>query len=209
MFYEPRIGHGLDHNPIQGCIVPRPIGWISTRSAAGIDNLSPYSHFNLAGMMPPMLSFCSNGPHSDGPLKDSAANAIETGEFVHNVATFELREKVIGSSAHFAREVDEFERVGLTKAACRIVAPPRVSEAPASFECRVIKVVDLPSTIVDSRNTMIIGEIVGVHIDEKAMRDGIVDIDLLNPLARLGYLDYSRISEVFSAPRPDPLLVRY
>jgi flavin reductase (DIM6/NTAB) family NADH-FMN oxidoreductase RutF len=209
MFYEPKNGHGLPHNPIQACVVPRPIGWISTKSALGNANLSPYSHFNIVGMMPPMVAFCSNGPHIDGPMKDSAANAIETGEFVHNVATFDLREQVVASSAHFGRDVDEFEMVGLTKAACRIVAPPRVKESPIAFECVVIKTVELPTAMTNSTNTMVIGEVVGVHIDESVLNNGVVDSSLLQPIARMGYLEYARIMEAFEISRPDPLLVKY
>ncbi|MEQ6332660.1 flavin reductase family protein [Sphingobium sp. MK2] len=209
MFYEPKDGHGLPHNPIQGCVVPRPIGWISTRSAAGVDNLSPYSHFNLAGMLPPMLMFCSNGPHVDGPMKDSATNAIETGEFVHNVATYALREKMIASSAHFERGVDEFERVGLTKLPSRLVGASRVAESPVAFECRVIEIVNLPCTMANSSNIMVIGEIVGVHIEEYILRDGLIDIGSLDPIARLGYNEYSKVSDVFAEKRPDDLLAKY
>jgi flavin reductase (DIM6/NTAB) family NADH-FMN oxidoreductase RutF len=209
MFYEPKDGHGLPYNPIQGCVVPRPIGWISTKSALGKTNLSPYSHFNIVGMMPPMVAFCSNGPHSEGPMKDSAANAIETGEFVHNVATFDLCEQVVASSAHFGRDVDEFEQVGLTKAPSRIVDVPRVKESPIAFECRVVKIVDLPSLMANSANTMVIGEVVGVHIDENVLKNGQVDIGLLQPLARMGYQQYARIVDIFEVNRPDNLLVKY
>jgi flavin reductase (DIM6/NTAB) family NADH-FMN oxidoreductase RutF len=209
MFYEPKYGHGLPHNPIQGCVVPRPIGWISTKSALGKANLSPYSHFNIVGMLPPMVAFCSNGPHAEGPMKDSAANAIETGVFVHNVATFELREKVVASSAHFPRDVDEFERVGLAKAECRLVDVPRVKESPIAFECRVVKVVTLPTSMQHAENTMIIGEIVGVHIDENVLRNGVVDSQLLQPLARMGYLEYATLGEIFEVNRPDSLLAKY
>jgi flavin reductase (DIM6/NTAB) family NADH-FMN oxidoreductase RutF len=209
MFFEPKEGHGLPHNPVHACVVPRPIGWISTLAADGCANLAPYSHFNLAGILPPLVTFCCNGPHSDGPMKDSAMNAIATGEFVHNVATFDLRERLVASSAHFSRDVDEFERAGLTKAASRLVAPPRVAESPIAFECRVVNVVTLPSIMADSGNTMIIGEVIGVHIDEAVLTDGLIDVTKLRPLARMGYQDYAAVVDVFTIPRPDPLLADY
>ncbi|ANY19590.1 Flavin reductase like domain protein [Tsuneonella dongtanensis] len=209
MFYKPRNGHGLPHNPLQACIVPRPIGWISTLSTDGVANLAPFSHFNIVGMLPPMVAFCNNGPHAEGSVKDSARNAIATGEFVHSVATFELREQVVQSSAHVSRDCDEFDFAGLTKAPSRMVAPPRVGESPISLECRVVKHVELPTTLANSSNVMVIGEVVGVHIAESVMTDGLVDVGKLRPLARMGYLDYASVAEVFSIARPDDLLVKY
>ena len=209
MFYEPDKGHRLPHNPIQACVVPRPIGWISTLSSAGEVNLAPFSHFNIAGMLPPMVSFCNNGPHSEGAMKDTARNAIETGEFVHSVATYALREQVAATSAHFGRAEDEFEKAMLTKAASQLVKPPRVAESPISFECKVVRHIDLPSRMSEGVNIMVIGEIIGVHLDEDVLSDGLVDVAKLRPLGRMGYLDYVEISEVFSIARPDALLVRY
>ena len=132
MFYEPKDGHGLPHNPINACVVPRPIGWITTVSTEGHVNLAPFSFFNLLQYVPVRVMFSVNGPHKDGGIKDSPTNAEETGEFVYNMATYDMREQVNKSAAHVGRDVDEMELVGLEKLPSRMVKPPRVA-APQSI----------------------------------------------------------------------------
>ena len=202
MFYEPKNGHGLPRNPIKACVVPRPIGWISTLSEDGVCNLAPFSFSNLVGSEPPMFVFSCNGPHSDGEIKDSALNARETGEFVYNLATWDNRDAMNATSVHASRAVDEFELAGLNKAPCVLVKPPRVAEAPVSFECRTWKVIELPSTRPDVHNLLVIGEVIGVHISDDALKEGFIDTTGLRPVARLGYLDYCVVDEVFEMPRP-------
>jgi flavin reductase (DIM6/NTAB) family NADH-FMN oxidoreductase RutF len=200
MFYEPRDGHGLRRNPFKALVVPRPIGWISTLSQEGVPNLAPYSFFNALADEPPMVMFSSNGDHPHG-AKDSAANAIAAGEFVVNLATWDLRHAMNASSEIAPPEVDEFALAGLTAAPCRVVAAPRVKEAPASLECRVFRHVDLPHWRGE-RNVMVIGEVVGVHIDERVMTDGFVDTRKVKPIARLGYREYAVVTEPFEMDRP-------
>ena len=145
MFYEPKDGHGLPRNPFHACVVPRPIGWISTLTEEGVANLAPFSHSNLVSVEPPMVMFSCSGRHKDGDIKDSALNAEQTGEFVFNMATWDNREAMNLSSGHVGRDSDEFELAGLTKAPSVLVKPFRVAEAPINLECRTWKVIELPS----------------------------------------------------------------
>ncbi|HSG65833.1 MAG TPA: flavin reductase family protein [Gammaproteobacteria bacterium] len=202
MFYEPKDPHGLPHNPLYACIVPRPIGWISSLSADGHVNLAPFSFFNAVSMAPPMLMFCNNGPHAHGGVKDSERNAASGGEFVFNMATWDLREQMNLTSAALPHGGDEFELAGLTKAPSRIVKPPRVAESPIALECRTWKLVELPPSPDGSPNTMVIGEVVGVHIADEALTNGLVDTARIKPIGRLGYTDYVVVDEVFSMTRP-------
>ena len=166
-------------------------------------NLAPYSFFNGVSYFPPQVMFSSTGPHTqhDGP-KDSVRNILETGEFVHNIATWPLREAVNISAVSAPHGVDEFELAGLTPVPSLLVAPPRVRESPIQLECKLVKVVDLPSTQENGSNTIIFGEVIGIHIDDAVLVDGIVDIRRVDPIARLGYRDYARITETFSMDRP-------
>lgn len=198
MFYDPTTtGHGLPHDPLKALVAPRPIGWISSQDARGIVNLAPYSFFNLMSTGPAIVAFSSGG------RKDSQANIEETGEFVCNIAGAELAAAVNASAAPVAAGVDEFELVGLEKAASVMVKPPRVAAARAHLECRYLKTLVLEDL---SGNTMgwgvIFGQVVGVHIDDSLLNEGIVDTGKLNPLSRLGYLDYGVLGEIFAMQRP-------
>lgn len=204
VFYEPRLGHGLRHNPFNAIVVPRPIGWISTLAADGRANLAPFSFFNAVAYVPPMVMFATTGPHSAGGHKDSMRNAIATGEFVANLTTWELREAVNMTSTPAPPGVDEFEVAGLEKAPSRIVAPPRVAASPVHLECRTITHVELPTPDPDDPNTALFGEVVGVHIADEFIVDGLVDTLALEPIARLGYRgDYTVVRERFEMIRPD------
>jgi flavin reductase (DIM6/NTAB) family NADH-FMN oxidoreductase RutF len=194
---------GLSHNPITALVVPRPIGWISTINGRGIANLAPFSFSGLACQSPPTVFFCPNAQHVDGGEKDSLANVRETKEFVFNLVTFALREKMNASSDTVARTVDEFDLVGLEKAPSRSVRPPRVADSPISLECRLLKIVDLSDGDGESqRNSAVFGRIVGIHIDRTIIRDGLVDVLSVQPLTRLGYLDYATCGQAFIMPRP-------
>src|SRR5262245_18540369 len=198
MYYDPRRqGHGLSHNPMTALVVPRPIGWISTVSRAGVVNLAPYSFFNVVSGQPPFVMFASK------PRKDSQRNAEETGEFVANMATYDLRDAVNASSAEFGPAISEPDRIGLEMAPCREVKPPRVARSPVALECRYCKTVERISAD-GPRNTssVVIGEVVGIHIDDAVIVNGHVDVTRMQPLARLGYMDYCAVTELFSIQRP-------
>lgn len=201
MFYRPGVDpHGLAHNPFKALVAPRPIGWISTVDARGRANLAPYSFFNAVADTPPMVMYASTGRkigRDEG--KDTLANIRATGEFVVNIVPRALADAMNVSSGALPPDEDEFARAGLARAASRIVAPPRVAAAPASLECRLWQVLDLPG----QENYMVLGEVVGVHIDAGVIVAGKVDVTRFQPLARLGYRDYTAVESVFALDRPD------
>jgi flavin reductase (DIM6/NTAB) family NADH-FMN oxidoreductase RutF len=206
MFIDPAIEMKpapLRFSPFKALVVPRPIGWISTISAAGEINLAPFSFFNGVADDPPCVMYCPNGTHPDGGPKDSLKNVEETGEFVFNLCNWELREKMNATAEHLPRSVDEMAAAGLEAAACEKVAPPRVAASPAAFECRYVQTVELPAGSRGKINHVVIGEVIGIHIDDGVIVDGIVDIGLLRPVARLGYMDYTVVDEAFTMLRPD------
>lgn len=202
MFYRTDEPHGLPHNPFNAIVVPRPIGWVSTMAADGAVNLAPYSFFNAVAYHPPQVMYASTSNHVHGGLKDSVTNIKETGEFVINLATWPLREKVNLSSAPAPHDVDEFDVAELTKAPAELVAPPRIAESPVHMECRLVKVVELLTDDTDDPNLVVFGHVVAVHIADEVIVDGLVDIERLQPISRLGYRDYGRVTEVFSMTRP-------
>lgn len=198
MFYDPRSQpHGLPHDPFKALVAPRPIGWISSVSAAGIRNLAPYSFFNAFSSRPPIVGFSSEG------RKDSVANVEATGSFVANIVSADLAEAMNATSAPLAPEVDEFEAAGLAAAASVNVAAPRVARAKAALECRYLQTVPLSGADGrEARAFLVLGEVVGVHLDESILTDGLVDAAKLRPLSRLGYHDYAVVETVFSMARP-------
>lgn len=199
IFYEPlrRDIRLLPFDPFKALIAPRPIGWISTLSRAGAINLAPYSFFNAICDNPPMMVFSSNGK------KDSMTLAEETGEFVWNMATLALRDRMNATSAALPRGENEFEYAGLETAPSRCVAPPRVAASPAALECKVSDVFRLKDmTGAMTENYLVFGQVVGVHIDEAFIKDGMVDTAAMQPIARCGYMDYAVVDEVFTLPRP-------
>ena len=202
MFYKPGDNHGLDGDPLNAIVVPRPIGWLSTLSLEGIPNLAPYSFFNAVAYTPPQVMFSATGGHSFGGLKDAVKDAQDTGEFVVNIATFETREKMNASSVSAPREIDEFLYAGLTKENSEIVKCPRVKESPIHLECKFTKSVSLPTNNPSSPITVVFGEVIGVHIDESVITDGKIDMMKLSPIGRLGYLDFTQVTNVFSMDRP-------
>lgn len=202
MFYEPTHGHGLPHNPFNAIVLPRPIGWIATLDEQGRTNLAPFSFFNAVSYVPPQVMFATTGPHSEGGHKDSMRNALASGEFVANLATWELREAVNLTSTPAPPGVDELELAGLTAVPSRLVAPPRVAESPVQLECRVVTSVDLPTPDPDDPNTVVFGEVVGIHISDEAIVDGLVDVTRLQPIGRLGYRQYVHVRDSFEMTRP-------
>jgi flavin reductase (DIM6/NTAB) family NADH-FMN oxidoreductase RutF len=207
MFFETASGlrpAPFKHSVYNALVVPRPIGWISTVSLEGVINLAPFSFFNSVSGDPPCVMYCPNSwKPGTREAKDSLTNAEETGEFVFNMCTYELREQMNATSAHMPASVDEMAAVGLEAAPCHLVKPPRVKAAPIALECRYLQTVHLPSSSTGSPNNIVIGQVIGIHVADEVITDGMIDVRKLNPLARLGYLDYATIDDVFAMKRPD------
>lgn len=199
MFYRPEDGHGLRHNPFNAIVTPRPIGWISTRGADGSENLSPYSFFNAVAYVPPQVMFASTGtkPDRDG-TKDSVSNIRETGEFAVNIVEYAMKEVMNTTSGAWERGVDEFDLAKIDRVQCETIACSRVAGAPAALECKLTRIVELQG----EANFVVFGEVTGVYLRDNCVVDGLYDVLTYQPLTRLGYRDYSRITEVFSLARP-------
>ena len=199
MFYRPEDGHGLPHNPFNAIVTPRPIGWIATRDADGSENLAPYSFFNAVAYVPPQVMFASTSakPDRDG-TKDSVANIRETGVFCVNIVEYAMRDAMNLTSGPWPREVDEFAKAGIAREECRTIPCSRVANAPASLECRLTQIVQLPG----EANFVVFGEVTGVHLRDDCVKDGVFDVLSFNPLTRMGYRDYSVIREKFALKRP-------
>jgi flavin reductase (DIM6/NTAB) family NADH-FMN oxidoreductase RutF len=192
----------LPYSPFKSCTVPRPIGWISTTDAAGQHNLAPYSQWQNLSFDPPMVMFAAN-PYSDGRRKHSVLNAEATGWFVWNMATYALREAVNISAMEWPEGVDEFEKAGLTKAPCIDAPGPRVAESPAHFECRYLSTTRLRGNSHHGWVDVVFGEVTQIHVNDAVIRpDGKLDIPAIRPLARLGYYDYTSVTETFEMRIP-------
>ncbi|KWV51111.1 MULTISPECIES: flavin reductase family protein [Rhizobium] len=198
MFYTADTNrHGLSHDPFKAIVSPRPIGWIGSKGSDGSINLAPYSFFNAISDRPKLVMFSSAG------LKHSQRNAIETGEFTCNFVSRNLVEKMNISSAAVDYGVDEFALSGLTARKGELVDAPYVAEAFAVLECKVTETL-VPKSLTgeNSENIMILGQVIGIHIDETIIRDGRLDMAIARPVARMGYMDYSEGSDVFEMFRP-------
>jgi flavin reductase (DIM6/NTAB) family NADH-FMN oxidoreductase RutF len=199
LFFEP---HKRDrtlfpHDPFKGMILPRPIGWISTMSAGGAVNLAPYSFFNAFSSVPMIVGFSSEGD------KDSMTFAIESGEFTWSMATYGLRQQMNATSEGLARGEDEFRHAGLDPAPSKLVRPPRVAASPAALECKVtqhLRLTDAAGNTTD--RTLVIGQVIGIHVDERFVKNGRLDAVAMQPMARCGYDEYTVIDRVFSIVRP-------
>jgi flavin reductase (DIM6/NTAB) family NADH-FMN oxidoreductase RutF len=198
MFYEPALrNHGLSHDPLKALVAPRPIGWISSVSAAGVINLAPYSFFNMVSDRPPLVMFSSDG------RKDSLTNVEETGEFVCNIVTEAFTAAMNTSSAPYPPQINEFEKAGLAMEPSRLITPPRVRGIAAALECKVTDIRPLAGLDgTKGRYTMVLGEVIGVHVDEAILKAGRVDAEHFRLLARLGYMDYSVVERIFELQRP-------
>lgn len=200
MFYQTdqRDRALLPHDPFKAMVAPRPIGWISTRSLSGAANLAPYSFFNGVGSSPPLIAFSSEG------AKDSATFAEESREFVWNMATYPLREAMNASSASFSRGDSEFVHAGLEEAPCVLVKAPRVAASPCSLECKVTDIFHLrDASGVATASILVVGQVVGVHIAERFIRDGQFDLAAAEPIMRCGYTaDYATLGPMFKMFRP-------
>jgi flavin reductase (DIM6/NTAB) family NADH-FMN oxidoreductase RutF len=198
MFYDPRLNnHGLALDPFKALVAPRPIAWISTISATGQANLAPYSFFNAFAEHPHYLAFGSGG------YKDTIANIDQTGAFAVNLVTYDLREAMNKTSDGVAAGVDEFALAGLTKAACQNIAAPRVAESPVCFECEFFQKIDLPKLDGTVDDWMVIGRVVGIHLEDQFIVQGRVDTVALRPIARLGYSEYATVEDKWRMRRSD------
>lgn len=200
MFYRPQDGHGLPHNPFNAIVAPRPIGWISSRDVQGRNNLAPYSFFNAVAYTPPQVMFASTSAKEDqGDTKDSVANIRETGAFCVNIVEYAMRDVMNISSGMLPKYVDEFAAAGITPTECNEIDCARVADAPAALECRMTQIV----AVQGESNFVVFGEVVGVHLRDDTLVEGRFDIRTYQPLSRLGYRDYTRVTEVFELARPD------
>ncbi|MGO4573937.1 flavin reductase family protein [Microvirga sp. 2TAF3] len=186
MFYETSTNdHGLPHDPFKAIVTPRPIGWITSMSGKGEVNLSPYSFFNAISEKPPMVAFSSSG------RKDALTFIEETKEFVCNLATYDLREQLNATSAPLPRGENEMVHAGLEATPSRLVKPPRVANATAALECKWLQTVPLvPLEGGEPSYYLVIGQVIGIHIDDRFIVDGLVDTAAMRPIARSGYRDY-------------------
>ena len=202
MFYKSSEHHGLPHNPFKSCVVPRPIAWVSTVHPNGTPNLAPFSFFNALADDPPMVMIAFNGYHAHGGEKDTLFNIKASGEFLVNMVPLALKDAMNATTADVAHEVNEIELAGLATAPSKLVKPPRVALAPIHLECALYKEIELPCTRDDSINRTIIGKVLGVHIHEDVLVDGLVDLTKVNPLSRLGYRQYTSVQDVFEMLSP-------
>lgn len=198
MFYDARNNdHGLPHDPFKAIVAPRPIGWITSMSDTGAINLAPYSYFNGVSSRPPVVMFSSEGP------KDTVNFVAQTKEFVCNLATWDLREAMNATSASWPRGINEMEKAGLKSAPSRLVKPPRVAASPCALECKLLQIVSPDDIEGQPLNCQIvIGQVIGVHIDDRFIKDGLLDTAAMKPIARCGYHNYAVIEDQFSMVRP-------
>ena len=199
MFYEydKRDKALLPHDPFKAIVAPRPIGWITSISAKGEVNLAPYSYFNGVNSRANLVMFASEG------RKDSVSFIAETREFVCNLATWDLREAMNATSAPLPRGVNEMQRAGLEAAPSRLVKPPRVKASPAALECRLINIVAMTTADGEPLDCHVVfGQVVGVYIDERFIKNGLLDTAAMKPIARCGYSDYAMVESVFAMQRP-------
>ena len=200
MFYEPaKNNHGLPRDPFKAIVAPRPIGWITSMSAKGEINLAPYSFFNGVSDHPPIVLFSSEGP------KDSLIFVEQTREFVCSLATFDLRKEVV--DREYPRGVNEMIEAGLEPAPSRLVRPPRVAASPCALECRLLEIVSLKDLAGRPvARTVVFGQVVGIHIDDRFINNGRLDTAAMQPIARCGYADYAVVDKVFAMAFPKPVV---
>lgn len=202
MFYETeKNNHGLPFNPFKSCIIPRPIGWITTIDSQGQDNLAPYSYFNILCDVPPMVMFSTTTNHHDGGIKDTLKNVEETKEFVVNMATWSLREEVNISATDFDRGISEIQHANLLTLKSSMIKPRRIQGSPIHLECVYYQTIALP--VIDNKHTnkVIIGKVVAIHIDDSIIVNGKIDVTKFQPIARLGYDEYCVVDKIFKIKR--------
>ncbi len=198
MFYDAvRNDHGFANDPFKALVAPRPVGWISTLSETGTANLAPYSYFNAFSQGPHYVAFGS------GDYKDTIRNVDATREFAVNLVSFALRQDMNRSSAGVASHVDEFELAGIEKAPCQFIKAPRVAKSPACLECRLHQIMELPDDEGQVANWLVVGRVIGIHIDDQFIESGRVNTAAMNLVARLGYSEYATVTEAWRMRRPE------
>ena len=200
MFYEPKKGVPFKIDPFKSLIFPRPIGWISSVNKNGVANLAPYSYFNAVTDEPPQIMFCSNGSSTHGKYKDTLSNILHTKEFVVNFVTTVTRNQMNISSRDFKPDEDEFLLSNLKKKKSKLVKAPSVKDSPVNLECKLVKIIKLQSNS-DKTSTMIVGEVIGVYINNKFIKNNKVDSISMKYIARMGYSEYTNISSKFNLKR--------
>ena len=202
MFYKTDEPHGLPHDPFKSCIVPRPIAWVSTIHPNGAINLAPFSFFNALASDPPIVMIAFTGYHQHGGEKDTLHNIKASGEFVINIVPHALMDAMNLTTASLEHGVSELDLAGLTAEPSALVKPPRVAQAPIHLECEFFQEIELPCTLEDSINRTILGKVLGIHIKDEVLTDGLVDLNKIKPLARLGYQEYTAVDNIFKMTRP-------
>ena len=200
MFYEPKKEIPFKIDPFKSLVFPRPIGWISSINKMGIANLAPYSYFNAIADEPPQIMFCSNGGSSHYKYKDSLSNILSTKEFVVNFATSSTRNQMNNSSKDFKPDEDEFILSKLKKKKSKLVKAPSVKESPVNLECTLVKKIKLKSNS-KKISTMIIGEVIGIFINDKFIKNNRVDSVSMSYIARMGYSEYTTVTSKFNLKR--------
>ena len=200
MFYEPKKGNPFKIDPFKSLVFPRPIGWISSINKNGIANLAPYSYFNAIADEPPQVMFCSNGSSSHNKYKDSLSNILYSKEFVVNFATSTTRDQMNATSQDFKPNEDEFYFSKLKKKKSKLVKAPSVKDSPVNLECKLIKTIKLKSNS-KKISTMVIGEVIGIFIDNKFIKNNRVDSVSMRYIARMGYSEYTTVSSKFNLIR--------
>ena len=202
MFYEPKKGCPFKIDPFKALVFPRPIGWISSISKKGVPNLAPYSYFNAVADEPPQVMFCANGNSAYGKHKDSLSNILSTKEFVVNFVTSKTKDAMNISSSNYQPSEDEFIAAKLKKRTSKLVKVPSVNDSPVNLECKLVKTLKL-KTNSKKLSTMVIGEVIGIYINSKYIKNSKVDSLSMRYIARMGYSDYSTVASKFILKRPN------
>ena len=205
-----QLAHRELYNILISAVVPRPIAWVSSLSASGQPNLAPFSFFNAVCGKPPLLAFAPGmrspkksgaaAGASAGEPKDTLRNIRETREFVINVVTFELAEAMNLTSGDYEASVNEFDVAKVASAPSKVVRPRRVAESPVSFECKLHQILDFNPD--PEGGSLVIGEIVSIHISERHLKEGRLDRNSLDLIGRMGGMQYTRTTERFEMARP-------
>ena len=201
MFYQPKKGHPFSIDPYKSLVFPRPIGWISSLSKKGIPNLAPYSFFNAISNDPPQVMFSSGAPTGSNNYKDSLTNILSTKEFVVNFATSKTRDQMNLSSIDAPTDIDEFIFSKIKKRKSKLVKASSVAESPVNLECKLLKTLKLKSNS-KKHVTVVIGEVIGIFINNKFIKNNRVDSAAMRYIARMGYSEYTTVSSKFRMKRP-------
>jgi len=190
----PPDAFGSPYRLLSTAVTPRPIAWVSTTSPAGVDNLAPYSFFNVVAVDPPVVMFAPVGSQN---LKDTPRNVRETEQFVVNTVTRDVVEQMNATSATLPVGESEFDEFDIERADSVAVEPPRVAAANVAMECERREWIEVGGSV------LILGEVVHVHVEESVLMDGKIDIDNLDTVGRLAGSQYASTAERFLIDRPE------